>query len=99
MTGLSRWAIAGIGLGMGIVAITVAEILLGVASLCGLHENQIATGYCAAGEAAQAVIEGVPIATVILGYAITLRTARLTPIAVAAFCAVAEGLVGMAGGI
>lgn len=97
MTGLPRWAIALIGLVVGAFAIIAAVVLAGAASLCGFDENQVATGYCAAGDTLRVLIVAVPAVTVIVGYAMSLWTGRLTPIAIAALCAVGEGLVALGG--
>jgi hypothetical protein len=99
MTGLSRPAITVIGLALGIVAVVASEILVGAASLCGLDENQIATGYCSADHIVRALLVGLPVLTVIVGYAISLWTGRLTPVALAATGAVIEGLLGLVTGL
>jgi hypothetical protein len=99
MTGLSRSAVAMTGLAVAIVAIVAAEILVGAVNLCGLGENQVATGYCAASEGVRGLLAGLPILTVTVGYAISLRSARLTPVALAACCAVAEGAIALVGGL
>jgi hypothetical protein len=99
MTGvLSRRTVAVLGLATGVVAICVAWLLVGAAGVCGFHENQIATGYCAASSAVRTLLIACLAMTVAVGYVISLRMARLTPIAVAAFCAVAEGLVALVSG-
>jgi hypothetical protein len=98
MTGLSRRSIAIIGLLAGIVAVIAALVLVGAASLCGLDENQTPTGYCAANQTVRTLLETIPVITVITGYALSLRAGRLTPIAIAALCAVAEGIIAVTAG-
>jgi hypothetical protein len=98
MTGLSRWSIAVIGLVGGAGAAVVAIVLVGAASLCGFSENQTPTGYCAAGATTRSLLVVIPALTVAIGYAVSVRTGRLTPVAVAGLCAVAEGLVALVTG-
>jgi hypothetical protein len=98
MTGLSRTAVALIGLAVGVIAVAAAELLVGAVNLCGLSENEVPAGYCAASPAVRAVLCGLPVLTVIAGYAVSLRSARLTPVALAAAGAVAEGVVALVGG-
>lgn len=98
MTGLSRWAIALIGLFLGAAAIIASVVLVGAANLCGFDENQVETGYCAAGDTLRLLLVAVPTVTVIVGYAISLWTGRLTPIAIAALCAVGAALVALGAG-
>lgn len=95
MTGLSRRSIAIIGLIAGIIAVVAALLLVGAASLCGVHENQTPTGYCAANETVRSLLVAIPVLTVIVGYALSLRACRLTPIGVAALCAIAEGVIAL----
>ena len=95
MTGLSRRSIAVIGLLAGIIAVIAALVLVGAASLCGLDENQAPAGYCAANQTARFLLVAVPVITVIIGYALTLRAGRLTPIGIAALCAIGEGIIAL----
>jgi hypothetical protein len=90
--------VAVLGLATGVVALCAAWILVGAASLCGFHENQIATGYCAASSTVRTLLIACPAVTVAVGYVISLRMARLTPLALAAFGAIAEGLVALVSG-
>lgn len=98
MTGLPRWAIGLIGLTVGGLASIAAVVLMGAASLCGFDENQDLKGYCATGDTVRFIVVAIPIGTVIVGYLLSLWTGRLTPIAVAALCAVAEGLAALGAG-
>jgi hypothetical protein len=98
VTGLSRPALAVIGLLAGFLAVCLSWILDGASSFCGLDENQAATGYCAAGSSVQIVLVALPAATVVVGYAVSLTMARLTPVLLAAACAVAEGLLVLVSG-
>ncbi|MEA2195393.1 MAG: hypothetical protein QOG42_1827 [Solirubrobacteraceae bacterium] len=95
MTGLSRRSIAIIGLIAGIIAVIAALVLVGAASLCGLDENQTPAGYCAANQTGRSLLVAVPVITVIIGYALTLRAGRLTPMGIAALCAIGEGIIAL----
>jgi hypothetical protein len=94
-TGLSRWKVAVLGLVGGVVAALVAIVVVGGASLCGFSENQTPSGYCAASAAARAFLVAVPVLTVIGGFVLSLRAGRLTPVAIAGLCAIAEGLIAL----
>jgi hypothetical protein len=98
MTGLSRRSVAVIGLLAGAVAVVAALVLVGATSLCGLGENQPPTGYCAANQTVRSLLVALPAVTVIIGYVLSLRAGRLTPVAIAALCAVAEGIVALTAG-
>jgi hypothetical protein len=98
MTGFPRWVIALLGLVIGGVAVIAAILLVGAARLCGSDENQELKGYCAAGDTVRFLVVAIPAATVILGYLLSLWTGRLTPIAIAALCAIAEGLAALVAG-
>jgi hypothetical protein len=95
---LSRRSIAVIGLLAGIIAASAALVLVGASSLCGLDENRTPTGYCAANETVRSLLVALPVLTVIVGYARSLRACRLTPIGVAAICAIAEGIIALTAG-
>ena len=98
MTGLSRRSIAIIGLIIGIIAVIAALVLVGAAGLCGLDENQTASGYCAANRTVRTLLVALPVMTVTTGYALSLRASRLTPVAIAALCAIAEGIIALTAG-
>ena len=98
MTGLSRRSIACIGLVVAVVAVIASAVLVGAASLCGFHENQTPAGYCAASQTVRFVLVAVPVSTVIVGYALSLRMGRVTPIAIAVLCALAASAVALAAG-
>jgi hypothetical protein len=92
MTGWPRWAIAIIGLVVAIISVVLSLVLVGAVNFCGLAENQPPGGYCAASQSARTAVVVVPLVTIALGYGLTVRAARLAPVAVAALVAVAEGL-------
>jgi hypothetical protein len=98
VTGLSRRSIACIGFVVAVVAVIACVALDGAASLCGFHENQTPAGYCAASQTVRFLLVAAPVSTVIVGYALSLRMGRVTPIAIAALCALAGSAVVLAAG-
>jgi hypothetical protein len=93
MTGLPRWAIVIGSLVVALVSMVAILVLLGVASLCGVDENQVETGYCAAGRVSQTLVVAIPASTIVAGYGASVWLARLTPVVIAGMCALVEGVV------
>ena len=96
MTGLSRGAVAGVGLVIGLVAVFIAIACSGAFSWCGFDENQAPGGYCGVSSFLRAALIAIPAITVLVGYVASVTRVRLTPIALASFIAVSEGLIALA---